>query len=344
MKKTCAICNSEYKMMSRNIVGIVGNDWVCRNCIEKANLSVLKASYMRKRDILARMEEKFTLTYEERNSEIGSSAIGNNRIIEVDEVYHEHKKAGGGLLGKFGSKSSKPICSVCNHNIGKKELLDGVVCQECIDKCYPFMIIRNYKNISTLKIKEAINAAKINVERTKKFNPTKKINKYFEVDEQNKMWKISDSAIIFTYGEIVDFNLIENGESVSKGSLSGALVGGVLFGGAGAIVGSGMNTKNKKEISQYMIKIVTRNVVAPEATIDFQTGKIKANGMLYNSYAKIAQSIMAQLTIMKDSERNTSTIMQTSNADEIFKFKQLLDAGIITHEEFEAKKKQLLGL
>ena len=34
----------------------------------------------------------------------------------------------------------------------------------------------------------------------------------------------------------------------------------------------------------------------------------------------------------------------TSNADELKKFKELLDAGIITQEEFDAKKKQLLGL
>jgi hypothetical protein len=38
---------------------------------------------------------------------------------------------------------------------------------------------------------------------------------------------------------------------------------------------------------------------------------------------------------------NTNTI---SNADEIKKYKDLLDAGAITQEEFEAKKKQLLGL
>ena len=33
-----------------------------------------------------------------------------------------------------------------------------------------------------------------------------------------------------------------------------------------------------------------------------------------------------------------------SAADEIMKFKELMDAGIITEEEFELKKKQLLGL
>mgnify|MGYP000205362915 FL=1 len=32
-----------------------------------------------------------------------------------------------------------------------------------------------------------------------------------------------------------------------------------------------------------------------------------------------------------------------SAADEILKFKNLLDAGIITQEEFEKKKQQLLG-
>ncbi len=33
-----------------------------------------------------------------------------------------------------------------------------------------------------------------------------------------------------------------------------------------------------------------------------------------------------------------------SNADELAKYKDLLDKGIISQEEFDAKKKQLLGL
>lgn len=36
--------------------------------------------------------------------------------------------------------------------------------------------------------------------------------------------------------------------------------------------------------------------------------------------------------------------MQNSAADELKKFKDLLDSGVITQEEFDAKKKQLLGL
>lgn len=40
----------------------------------------------------------------------------------------------------------------------------------------------------------------------------------------------------------------------------------------------------------------------------------------------------------------TSKTTPTSNADELKKYKELLDMGIITQEEFDAKKKELLGL
>lgn len=38
------------------------------------------------------------------------------------------------------------------------------------------------------------------------------------------------------------------------------------------------------------------------------------------------------------------TIPQTTDADELGKYKELLDKGAITQEEYDAKKKQLLGL
>ena len=41
---------------------------------------------------------------------------------------------------------------------------------------------------------------------------------------------------------------------------------------------------------------------------------------------------------------NSSGNQQLSAADEILKYKSLLDSGIITDEEFQAKKKDLLGL
>ena len=44
-------------------------------------------------------------------------------------------------------------------------------------------------------------------------------------------------------------------------------------------------------------------------------------------------------------ERAKSNLVGASTiADEILKFKELLDVGAITQEEFDAKKKQLLNL
>lgn len=53
-----------------------------------------------------------------------------------------------------------------------------------------------------------------------------------------------------------------------------------------------------------------------------------------------------QERIKESKHVNSAPIVQNqaSDADELLKFKQLLDAGVITQEEFDAKKKQILGL
>lgn len=47
---------------------------------------------------------------------------------------------------------------------------------------------------------------------------------------------------------------------------------------------------------------------------------------------------------MLDNKKQNTILQATSNADEIKKYKELLDLEIITQEEFDAKKKQLLGI
>ncbi len=59
----------------------------------------------------------------------------------------------------------------------------------------------------------------------------------------------------------------------------------------------------------------------------------------------IANYIRGQIDAVKKA-RNTphNTISAISPAEELRKFKELLDIGVISQEEFDAKKKQLLGL
>lgn len=56
-----------------------------------------------------------------------------------------------------------------------------------------------------------------------------------------------------------------------------------------------------------------------------------------------AQKILSWLNIMTENNNSTETIPNVSVADEIKKFKDLLDMGAITQEEFDKKKTELLG-
>lgn len=56
------------------------------------------------------------------------------------------------------------------------------------------------------------------------------------------------------------------------------------------------------------------------------------------------QKIVAEHQNAKESKHAATIVQQTSAADELKKFKELLDLGVITQEEFDSKKKQLLNL
>ena len=57
---------------------------------------------------------------------------------------------------------------------------------------------------------------------------------------------------------------------------------------------------------------------------------------------EVRDYVQTQIRNCKNTQGQVAT--STSSAEELKKFKELLDMGIITQEEFDAKKKQLLGL
>ncbi|MBO5927967.1 MAG: SHOCT domain-containing protein [Clostridia bacterium] len=58
---------------------------------------------------------------------------------------------------------------------------------------------------------------------------------------------------------------------------------------------------------------------------------------------KAYQYIKERISFYKN-QKNSPIISAISPAEELKKFKELLDSGIITQDEFNAKKKELLGL
>ena len=95
------------------------------------------------------------------------------------------------------------------------------------------------------------------------------------------------------------------------------------------------------QISAYSIKKRTSSI-----TVSTSAGIVMFS--LIANYKEICD-VLAKL--ISDSKENTSKTEikveskpQNSSMDDLMKLKELLDAGIISQEEFDAKKKQLLGL
>lgn len=61
-------------------------------------------------------------------------------------------------------------------------------------------------------------------------------------------------------------------------------------------------------------------------------------------YDKAYRYIKERISYYKQQKNNPQPAAVSSTADELKKFKELLDSGVITEEEFNAKKKELLGL
>lgn len=192
---------------------------------------------------------------------------------------------------------------------------------------------------------------------TPDFTITKNIQNYLYLDENNKKWTIPQGIMfkkiniekIYDYNDIVNYELIEDGNSVSKGGIGRAIVGGVLFGGVGAIVGGSTGHKHKQTCTKLQIKITLNNINNPVEYITLIKSETKKSSLLYKTSINIVQEILSILEIICESNKNDyndnkSDNKISSNIDEIKKYKQLLDCGVITSQEFENKKKQLLDL
>ncbi|MCC0752919.1 DUF4428 domain-containing protein [Clostridioides sp. ZZV13-5731] len=255
-------------------------------------------------------------------------------------------------MGLFRNKKAD-ICCICNTEIGVLNIEDGWICNSCFKEyCDALSMTKAPKILRKLDIEKTISSTKKNNELQKIFNTTNNIENYIEFDEDNKKWLVSKKSIndkktpiIHSYEDIVEFELLENGETVTKGGIGRALAGGILFGEAGAIVGGITGKKTtRKVVDTFKIKITINNIDNPIEYIELINKKTKTNSSAYEKAYKDAHKILSTLSAITQSIKETDNINTKSVTDEILKYKNLLDLGAITEEEFNTKKKELLNL
>lgn len=263
----------------------------------------------------------------------------------------------GYIMANIFKTEDCPICGNPTNAIEKTSMkCEGkFICKSCGEKIMESDINPiNVHKMTANDLREKINMQYSNSKEKENFNTTKQIGDSFYLDATQNKFAIPTGVTltgkvkgidIYNCKDIIDFELIEDDNSISKGGVGRALVGGVLFGGVGAIVGSSTAHKKKETCTKLQIKITMNNIDNPVVYISLIDYEVKKNSLSYKINVSLAQEILSLLDVLCQANKsNMLNEKQGSDADEILKFKDLLDRGIITEEEFNAKKAKLLGL
>lgn len=252
---------------------------------------------------------------------------------------------------------AKKICCNCNKEIGiltaNTKLADGYVCNSCLKaaKVGAFNTAATFTCENT-RMMIAQRTSTIGV-----FKATKKIGLYLHIDEKNHLFKIGSD--IFNFSNLLEYDLIQDGETVTSSGLGTAVVGGVLLGPLGAIVGGVAGHKNKGVCNSMKIRVTLKETYTDIVYISFIETETKIKSFTYKASQDNAQACLAALAniaYQNGQVQQTPAVQSGSSpdvapndepasaADELLKFKSLLDAGVLTQEEFDEQKRKLLGL
>jgi len=174
-----------------------------------------------------------------------------------------------------------------------------------------------------------------------------------------KFEDVPETLTVIHISDVNEFDLIVD----NKSGLGGAILGGLIAGDGGMIVGQAISGGKAKSID---LQIKTRDFKNPQIIVPLYRHE-SLIGVL-NPSASITKAIFGKVTSAatgeaKQREQEIQELLsqldnvyhthksgsgaaaqQASSADELSKYKKLMDDGVITQDEFDAKKKQLLGL
>ncbi|MCT0052097.1 DUF4428 domain-containing protein [Lactococcus lactis] len=274
---------------------------------------------------------------------------------------------------------AKQLCPVCNESkigiLSSEKILDGKICEKCLNKLgLKLAAISNeniikFENLNIQKASSMIaNGDKFDYKQEKEKLKSKKIQGKQDYKDLISSFKENES-LSWENGVMVDSkeerflfkksilreekvepfsNLVSiepvfrsNGKTKHHGVARG-VIGGATFGLAGAVIGSSSGHKNYTVVSKMSLILRFSDDFTFEIKLISTETKI---GLLTNQAEKRMNNYITFLNNII--EQNTSVAPPVVNqgasiADELKKFKELLDLGVITHEEFEVQKSKLL--
>jgi hypothetical protein len=224
------------------------------------------------------------------------------------------------------------------------------------------------KNAAYKERREALDAR---LQNLPDFTPTQKVvgagsKSAVAIDEQRKTIGLiteNESGFlerVISYRDLISVELFEDGNTITKTSRSsqigGAIVGGLLLGGLGALAGGLSGKKNATNtITRIDLRLILNDTATPLHDVVFLATECKKDGALYKLNMQQARHWHGVFEVLiKRAEAEQMHISaapappllkpQNSTADELAKLASLRDSGVLTSDEFQAQKRLLLGV
>lgn len=251
-------------------------------------------------------------------------------------------------------------CAVCGKKMGffngKVILKNGYVCNRCWDteglgKRIDYMT--ESRNYTAQQIRDMVHVVNNVPSYATNFNGNTLIADLVQLDDSTQTVQIITKAGFnsakeyIKYNQIVNFELVEDGDTITKGGLGSATVGGALFGAGGAIAGAVLGAKKTKAVcNSLQLRISVADYYKKVIVVNYIELPTKSTSMTYKQMHEQAQKAVGELQVAVASIQRTTPQQGASSsmADEIAKLNQLREQGVLTEEEFITAKRKLLGI
>lgn len=156
---------------------------------------------------------------------------------------------------------------------------------------------------------------------------------------------------VVSYADVISSEVIEDGSTVTRASrgsqLGGAVVGGALLGGVGAIIGGLSGTRiSTGTVRQVSLRVTVSDTSSPTHEVGFLKMETNKPGAVYDAAMKTASHWQGVISaIIREVENATNSRQEpttVSVATELKGLVELRDSGVLTDQEFQREKAKLL--
>lgn len=235
-------------------------------------------------------------------------------------------------------------CPVCGGKLGllnREKSADGLICAGCSSFFFSKLGFRAAKQPTDVLVAYWATLE----QRRKVFKETNSIYDgdalFVSIDKTNRLFCFGHRGgdkgprMIYSFDEVAGYESdVPDDLTVTetKGGIGRAVIGAAVAGPVGAIVGAATAKTETRKGSRSKENVSIRFTL-PLGETSLPT-TVYPGGMT---------AFLKRCKVSQEKPRVTDQVT-SSTADELLKFKQLLDMGAITEAEYNAKKAQLLGL